>query len=126
MLWGMKMTRRNTEDDAALARIFADARATPPAVGADFHARIVALGQAIQVPQAVVGGRVSAPVSFWREAAMAVGGWWGAGGLTTAMALGVVIGLTGTVELPIVASNDGFLDLMPAADGLFADSAEEN
>ena len=65
-------------------------------------------------------------MSFWREAAMAVGGWWGAGGLTTAMALGLVIGLTGMVELPIVSPHDGLLDLMPAADAMFADTAEEN
>ena len=125
MLWGMKMTRRNTEDDDALEQIFANARATPPAVGSGFHARIVALGLATQPPQAMAGGRVAPPLSFWREAALAVGGWWGAGGLTTAMALGVVIGLMGRIELPIGTPNDGFLDLMPAADGLFSDSPEE-
>ena len=92
----MKMTRITADDDTDLERALAAARAEPPQPGAAFRGRILALALAEQ-PLAALKGDDEAvvPGSFWRDAAQAIGGWWGAGGLTTAMACGLAIGLAG-------------------------------
>ena len=131
MLWGMKMTRITADDDTDLEMTLAAARAEPPEPGAAFRGRILALALAEQ-PLAARhdgspdGDEAAVQGSFWRDAAQAIGGWWGAGGLTTAMACGLAIGLTGWFELPIVTQNEAPLELMPEGDGLFADADEEN
>ena len=121
------MTRTDAEDDTLLDPAFAAARAAPPEPAAGLRARVLALALAEQPQTAPRPGNspdMSGP--FWRELASALGGWWGAGGLTTAMVVGLSIGLAGLVDLPILPQEDAPLELMPQGDGLFADAAEGN
>ena len=121
------MTKTDAEDDALLDLAFAAARAEGPEPSAGFGARILALARAEQAAAAPHPGKTpSSAVAFWREVAVSLGGRWGAGGLTTALIAGLVVGLTGAVDLPILPQSEAPLELMPGGDGLFADAAEEN
>ena len=52
-----------------------------------------------------------------------IGGWRAAGGLSTVMALGFVIGFAGPLQLTAASAATEQVDLMPGAEMLFADTS---
>ena len=120
------MTDRTDADKAALEAMFAQARVRVPLPQDALVDRALAAALAVQ-PAGPLAGRQgrAADVSVWCQLMNALGGWRGLGGLSSAMALGLVMGFGGTVSLPL-AQNAQAVDLMPGADALFADTAEEN
>ena len=122
----MAMTDRGAGADRALEALFAAARAEVPGPGQDLFDRVLALGLAAQPqPASRALPPIRAARSGWWDALWALGGWRGLGGLSSAMALGLVVGLAGIAEIPFTDRYEA-LDLMPGADNPFADSTEEN
>jgi hypothetical protein len=128
--WGMIMTDMLNDDDDDLERMFGAARMTAPQPSPDFAARILALAEAEQPLMARPAPVV--PVTLMptpvRRSGLAdllslIGGWRAAGGLSTIMALGFVIGFAGPLQLSAASAATEQVDLMPGAEMLFADTS---
>lgn len=113
------------ENDGAgekyLEELFAATRAELIEPGAELSARVLAHAMAEQPQRSAAA---AAPSQLWQGLAHVLGGALGLGGLGAATALGLVIGLTGVVDLPSLATEDA-LDLAQDVDGLFSQSLTE-
>lgn len=122
------MTKPDHDNERAVDAAFASLRANPPHPSSELFDKVLARALA---EQPVFGGAkdcaeaVALP-GFWAEVLGIFGGWRGAGGLTTAMLVGLVIGLSGTVQLPIYEVTGEMLDLMPGGTEIFAEMNLEN
>jgi hypothetical protein len=124
----MTMTKPDHKNERAVDAAFASLRANPPRPSSELFDKVLA--RALAEQPVLEGARVCAEAEalpgFWAEVLGIFGGWRGAGGLTTAMVVGLVIGLSGTVQLPIYEATDEVLDLMPGGTEIFAEINVEN
>jgi len=100
------MTNDSTEQDAALMAAFAEARAATPAPEADFLARVLADGHAVQDDIAAAAAAAAAPAPAsrgWRGVFDALGGWPAVTGLGAAAVSGLWIGVAAPEALSSMA-----------------------
>jgi len=123
--WGMIMTDMLKDEDDDLERMFGAARLRASQPSPDFAARILALAEAEQPPAPKPVAAMPAPArrSGLAELLSLIGGWRAAGGLSTVMALGFVIGFAGPLQLTAASAATEQVDLMPGAEMLFADTS---
>ena len=113
------------QDGNDLDHDLAALRDLSPAPSEALLARVAAMGLA-EMPRAAPSpqpGAGHAPDAGWF--ATLIGGWRTASGLASAMAVGLAVGLWGSLDLSLPATAET-LDLMPDLDAPFAASAEEN
>jgi hypothetical protein len=114
------------DDDDELERMFGAARRTGAEPSQDLAARILALAEAEQpVAPRPVAALMPTPVrrSGLSDLLSLIGGWRAAGGLSTVMALGFIIGFAGPLQLSAASAATEQVDLMPGAEMLFADAS---
>lgn len=123
--WGMIMTDM-LDDDDELERMFGAARRTGAEPSQDLAARILALAEAEQpvAPRPVAALPMPVRRSGLSDLLSLIGGWRAAGGLSTVMALGFIIGFAGPLQLSAASTASEQVDLMPGAEMLFADASD--
>ncbi len=116
------MTDERDDDDDLLSGYFAAARRAAPLPDEDFLHRIVALGRAEMPAMAPALPQTPAARPATTPGLLAqIGGWWTASGLAGALALGLVMGMSGTVDLTGTGLY-GTVEMLPGLDTPFADS----
>jgi hypothetical protein len=120
------MTSTKPSDDIILETLFAATRSHAPEPPQALADRVMVAALAEQPHRTLPLAAPLAKASFWDDMARAIGGWRGAGGLGTAMVLGLFIGLSGALDTPLYGTTVEVVDLMPGADALFADTTTEN
>lgn len=122
----MIMTDMLNDEDDELERMFGAARRTGAEPSQDLAARILALAEAEQpvAPRPVAATPAPVRRSGLSDLLSLIGGWRAAGGLSTVMALGFVIGFAGPLQLSAASAVSEQVDLMPGAEMLFADASD--
>ena len=108
------------DDDDELERMFGAARRTAAEPSQDLAARILALAEAEQpaAPRPVAAMPTPVRQSGLSDLLSLIGGWRAAGGLSTVMALGFIIGFAGPLQLSAASTASEQVDLMPGAEML--------
>lgn len=122
------MTKPDHRNERAVDAALASLRANPPQPSSELFDKVLARALAEQpaLDGPTAGSEAVASPGFWAEILGVFGGWRGAGGLTTAMLVGLVIGLSGAVQLPLYDAASETLDLMPGGTEIFAELNLEN